>query len=210
MEQEVKQFRNSKEWKEKREKLIQEKKKCEWCLGKEHLTPAHKHEEFNIRKMKYIDWYRNFDNCLLLCRRCHFAQGKGMILCRICKKKYHKWGWDTCWDCNPKKEEIEIRKIKEEIEGLEYQKGSDGISFYYHDSPYECYICGNDGEYESIGDDYEQYCFCKKCSKLPNREEVAYKKYEDIVEKRNKEIKNKIKELKQKIEDERTKTYKTN
>ena len=70
-------FRNSWAWKRKKKKLIKGRgKKCEWCGSKKRLTPAHKHREFNKRKERFIDWYKNFDNCLLLCNVCHLNQGK--------------------------------------------------------------------------------------------------------------------------------------
>lgn len=197
-----KEFRKSKEWKEKRLELIKKRKgKCEWCKSKEVLIPAHQNvqikilfkiikrkEEFlldtpiinsqpityyrifqlyleqNLVKQlpeKYIsknrnylsgfkinkgiwnwlfyeskeikeilnpvlektnetfkEYYSNFDNCLLLCRRCSFSQSKGLLLCK-CKKKYYYLGNETCPNCYPKKKKREIAKRKREREKRE-------------------------------------------------------------------------------------------
>ncbi|MBI2043336.1 hypothetical protein HYT25_03035 [Candidatus Pacearchaeota archaeon] len=195
-----KEFRESKDWKEKREKFIVEKgRKCEWCGSTEFLTPAHKDcciplkiqfndKEFNTNfiilnsalktnyymifndylreiiikdlpkeyfkkdknsengtsssKLKkdawknlyqneeirrilnpvvektnniFKEWYSNFDNCLLLCRRCHYAQSKGQFLCG-CKKSYYFIEHGSCPNCYPKEKKEKITKRKKEEE----------------------------------------------------------------------------------------------
>lgn len=66
--------------------------------------------------------YYSFSNIETLCKRCHFAIEKGMILCYICKKKYHPKSFDSCYDCKQEHErryeefEKEIDKLEDEIE----------------------------------------------------------------------------------------------
>ena len=128
--QEIKDFRKSKEWRDKRLKLIEDKGgKCEFCGSKEFLTPAHKHRTYNIREMKYIDWYKNFDNCVLLCRKCHFTSAKGLILCKCCKKKYHHYNFSSCWDCKK-----EIKKSMEE--GIKEMEEEEALMDECYDKKY--------------------------------------------------------------------------
>ncbi len=287
-----KKFRRSKEWKEKREKLIKERgEKCEWCESKDYLTPAHQdfHEKYEdkesgltfsfvvtdshlktnyykifqsylqqilIKKLPkeyfkkfmvcpncdasgsyvrfrttktppircykcysefdsldetitnqlekevwkklyedeeikkilqpveervkklFIEWYENFDICLLLCRKCHFAQSKGMSLCKKCKKNYHRSSFEFCYECNPKKDLIEvkkkIRKINEEIEYLE--EGDFDIC---------CNACGVEfcGEDDWEEDEFGGLAYCSKCKNLSNKEELAEKREREADEK---------------------------
>jgi len=60
-------------------------------------------EEVNqlFSKRKDESWrdYLDFKEVWVLCRRCHFAQGKGMILCKKCGKKYQKPRYKMCREC---------------------------------------------------------------------------------------------------------------
>lgn len=38
---------------------------------------------------------------MILCKRCAFAIHKGMVLCSICKKKYHLKKFSSCFNCLP-------------------------------------------------------------------------------------------------------------
>lgn len=35
----------------------------------------------------------------MLCKRCHFALHKGLVLGKVCKKNYHKPEREKCWNC---------------------------------------------------------------------------------------------------------------
>lgn len=194
-----KKFRRSKEWKEKREKLIIDKAgKCEWCSSNEFLSPAHQnhmrqiriklkdkefsiylvisdsqlktnyysifnayleqiltkevpkdyfkrkrdgtkyksgklkkeawkflHENEEIKTLLYPvvekfnsyfkEWYVDFNNCLLLCRNCHYAQSKGLLRCK-CNKKYYFRRHGSCPDCYSEEKKKGIAKRKKERE----------------------------------------------------------------------------------------------
>lgn len=43
--------------------------------------------------------YRNLEQCIVLCKRCHFARQKGMTLCPSCGKNYRRAGNELCWEC---------------------------------------------------------------------------------------------------------------
>ena len=43
--------------------------------------------------------YRSFKDVMILCNRCHYAKEKGMVLCEVCKRRYHKPKYGKCWEC---------------------------------------------------------------------------------------------------------------
>ena len=57
---------------------------------------------FRAEKQRFLDDYLNLtdENAVVLCSRCHYAREKGMVLCKVCGKGYHKPKYDRCWDCN--------------------------------------------------------------------------------------------------------------
>ncbi len=130
---------------------------------------------------KFIAWYKNLDICLLLCRKCHYAQHKGMVLCKCKKKYYDPELYSCCYNCNPEKDLIEaktkIREIQDEIDDLGY------------DYDVCCEYCGKD--WDGVGDwsedDIGNVVFCPKCRKLPNLKELMKRKNEKI-EKRKKDL----------------------
>lgn len=57
---------------------------------------------------KFADWkektlanYMDFspENIIILCKRCHFALHKGLVMCQKCKENYHKKRFDMCYKC---------------------------------------------------------------------------------------------------------------
>ncbi|GEM_PF-1189838 len=48
---------------------------------------------------------RSLADCIVLCKRCHFARQKGMTLCPSCGKGYRRASYDLCWECFKKTEE---------------------------------------------------------------------------------------------------------
>ncbi|OYT63616.1 hypothetical protein B6V01_002410 [Methanosarcinales archaeon ex4572_44] len=50
-----------------------------------------------IENKKYMD----FEDIQILCKRCHWATHNGMDLCPVCKQKYKKKQYKTCFDCLP-------------------------------------------------------------------------------------------------------------
>lgn len=66
--------------------------------------------------------YFAFKNVLILCRKCAYARLKGMVLCKVCKKKYHPRRFSMCWECFKKTEEgkhvLERREKRAEAEKL--------------------------------------------------------------------------------------------
>ena len=43
--------------------------------------------------------YMDFKNVTILCKRCHYAKEKGLVLCKVCHKNYHKPKYEKCWRC---------------------------------------------------------------------------------------------------------------
>jgi hypothetical protein len=104
----------TKEWRAKRTEFLKGKS-CQWCGSTKFLTVAHP-----IGRSASYEEYLSFNGIMALCRRCHFAQHKGLHLCPNCKKKYVRNHFDVCFDCLPLKRKKEIRKfLREEQEGDE-------------------------------------------------------------------------------------------
>ena len=201
---------------------------CEVCGKNERLTPAHKNinvllegEEGNFNcqiynsslyleegfpeKLKervynwFMKWYKDFDsNCMLLCNGCHIQQTNGHIICNVCKKKFHKPLYKTCWECNPNKEEIEMKKKINELEGELWEEED------FEHYP-KCDLCGKDyfkfvnkEKWEEIYDLIPSVMFCEECSKNPERINIVKKKEKDRrkkIREHNKPIKKKIKQI---------------
>jgi len=57
------------------------------------------------RKMfsSFMKWYKNFDiSCLLLCKKCHFKQTLGQVICKKCGKEFHESKFKGCFNCYKK------------------------------------------------------------------------------------------------------------
>ena len=79
----------------------------------------HIKEIVQAQRDEYHEYYLTFEDCIVLCNRCHLALHKGMKLCPICKEKYHKTSYAMCWDCftkTPRGKEVLARREKEEYE----------------------------------------------------------------------------------------------
>lgn len=102
-----------KEWKEKRQKILSENPNCSLCGSNEKLVIHHPQKW----KDQTQEEYESLDGTNVLCSRCHFALHHGMDLCPICKKKYKKNHYSTCFNCLPElaKTHLEyMREIEEE------------------------------------------------------------------------------------------------
>lgn len=47
------------------------------------------------------EYYMSLQDCIVLCKKCHFALHKGLVLCETCKKNYHFKRHASCWSCIP-------------------------------------------------------------------------------------------------------------
>lgn len=56
--------------------------------------------------------YVSLEGAVVICKRCHHATHKDMDLCPICKEKYKKKEYQTCFDCLPQKKKTEIEEFK--------------------------------------------------------------------------------------------------
>jgi len=56
---------------------------------------------FSEKVRKSDEKYKSFKDVVILCKRCHLAHHKGLVLCKSCKKNYHAKQYPTCWDCIP-------------------------------------------------------------------------------------------------------------
>ncbi|MBN1794251.1 MAG: hypothetical protein JW844_04745 [Candidatus Omnitrophica bacterium] len=108
---------NRKEWKEKRDEFIKARGgKCEWCGSSLFLTVHHLDESTYDKKDQYVD-LKEQEN-IVLCRKCHFAIHHNLELCHICRKKYHKANYLSCFNCKDKALEEE-RETEKEIDEAE-------------------------------------------------------------------------------------------
>lgn len=94
--------------------------------------PEFKEKAHELAKVEYYE----FSNIQTLCKRCHFAIEKGMILCYLCKKNYHPISFSSCYNC---KEEHERNMLKgiDEIEQMEdeFEKEINEIEFSSNNLP---------------------------------------------------------------------------
>jgi hypothetical protein len=51
------------------------------------------------QRKEFHKYYMSFKDTQILCKRCHYADHKGMKLCAFCKKRYHEKKWDMCFIC---------------------------------------------------------------------------------------------------------------
>lgn len=76
-------------------------------------------EIVQAQRDEFHEYYKTFEDCIVLCNRCHLALHKGMKLCPVCKEKYHKTSYAMCWDCftkTPRGKEAAARREKEAYE----------------------------------------------------------------------------------------------
>jgi len=52
---------------------------------------------------QYIDLKKEY--IIVLCTKCHYAREKGLVLCKECKKGYHKPKYERCWTCSQEPQE---------------------------------------------------------------------------------------------------------
>ena len=68
------------------------------------LSPERLHaladERFEAWRAEYEKTYMDFENVVILCRKCHFALHKGKKLCDKCKTNYHNPRYSMCFKCN--------------------------------------------------------------------------------------------------------------
>jgi hypothetical protein len=79
-------------------KEYREQVKADWERNnKEYIK-----EVFEAEKQRIMDQYINLndEHIVVLCTRCHYAREKGLVLCKVCGKGYHKPKYEQCWSCN--------------------------------------------------------------------------------------------------------------
>jgi len=105
-----------------KQKIHQETKNEIWEKMFEFFLNEHKSEVdnlFSTIKKKSDESYLGFENVMVLCKRCHMAVEKGLILCTVCKKRYHKPDFEMCKNCFTKTEKGQ--RIAHEREKLSYK-----------------------------------------------------------------------------------------
>ncbi len=70
----------------------------QWKVFWEKYSPSIK-EGIMAERDRAERKYRNLEECIVLCKRCHFARQKGLTLCPSCGKNYRRAGNDLCWEC---------------------------------------------------------------------------------------------------------------
>lgn len=68
-------------------------------------------EEFDHKIERKVQKYLNMKDTVVLCKRCHYAAEKDMILCPICKKNYYFITYGACYECSKKADEGKISSI---------------------------------------------------------------------------------------------------
>lgn len=99
------------------------KLKTRW-LSKEDFVDFHLKNKDKInaivktKREEAYQKYSSLEGTKVLCKACHFAAGKGNILCKVCKTHYHKPSYFMCWTCFSKTQRG--KEVAKENELLEY------------------------------------------------------------------------------------------
>jgi hypothetical protein len=146
-------------WRKDRKEFLKGKA-CEWCGSEKEMVIHHPQAKYSLTD----EQYESFDGTKALCKRCHFALHKGLVLCKVCKKNYHEPEKEKCWDCF--KKSLPPKKAWE-IEYHLYKHLWCGKTFK---------IKGKNWEIESI----PSMCCIEHCE--PNGCEIAVKHWDEDVE----------------------------
>ncbi len=94
-----------------------------------------------------ISNYEEMTEAVVICKRCHYAHNRGLILCEKCNENYRKPNFETCYQCYIK--EIEANDpIARKIRSI-FNASQQDLEYKLMES--ECVICDN-----WIGDSIEQ------------------------------------------------------
>jgi len=72
--------------------------KDEW----RQFVDEHKEEIKRIvesERRQYHDDYVQLNGVMVLCKRCHMAIEKGLVLCKVCRERYHEPNFEMCRSC---------------------------------------------------------------------------------------------------------------
>lgn len=71
------------------------------------------------QREKSFEEYMSFEDAVILCKRCHHASEKGLVLCQVCRERYHRPRNGKCWECFKKTEKgQELAKKLERLNEL--------------------------------------------------------------------------------------------
>lgn len=91
--------------------------------------------------------YEEMTEAVVVCKRCHHAHNKGLILCEKCNENYHKPNYEMCYQCHIKEEEAND-PIARKIRSI-FNVSQQALEYKLMES--ECVICDN-----WVGDSSEQ------------------------------------------------------
>lgn len=62
------------------------------------------------------EYYLSFEDCVVLCSRCHFSLHRGLILCKACKQHYHSPHYKICSECDPNSKRKQMNYSYEKVD----------------------------------------------------------------------------------------------
>jgi hypothetical protein len=74
-------------------------------IFRKSFLQSHKEEVdkvFKELKEKSNRDYLDFKDVSVLCRKCHYATEKDLVICKVCHKRYHTPKYGKCWACSKK------------------------------------------------------------------------------------------------------------
>lgn len=153
------------EWRKRREARLKQlaeqgQDKCVWCGSREHPVLHHPAKPNTLTDEEYL----SLEGTIRLCRRCNLAHHKGMVLCRECKKRYHKRRYPMCWEC--------WKKSSLSLKGAER----------YERKPYTHPWCGKVFMIQGRWWDIEaepQMCCIERCDRDVNNCDIALKRWDE-------------------------------
>ncbi|MCW4031595.1 MAG: hypothetical protein NWE80_04445 [Candidatus Bathyarchaeota archaeon] len=103
-------------------------------LFRKRFAEKHKAEierKFSEAKEEAMKEYLSLKKVEPMCRKCHYAREKGMVLCKLCQKNYHYKKYEKCFDCFAKTSYG--AKLIEARKDLFYDKSkTEAYSLYRH------------------------------------------------------------------------------
>lgn len=107
-----------KAWLNRRDEIITDGSVCHSCGCLYSVSPLQIHhtskEAYSYENFHLYETLSPELPFVLICKKCHFADHNGLVICSVCKKNYKQKAYPTCWKCSGK-EETPLSRIMHDI-----------------------------------------------------------------------------------------------
>ena len=109
-------------WRGKRQKILNERNKCEWCGSKNKLIIHHTKYPEEFGDSAYTE-LKDKESIAVICQKCHHIVHTYMRkACEKCHESYHNIRWDMCFFCFKKQLKNKEKTTKKDISLLDKRK----------------------------------------------------------------------------------------